>query len=126
MEGQHHYPIETFDPLLRDLVGWGLVERTDSVEDAPWQLVPTARQRLEELASPTQAPSAGADVYLDRRCADCQKRGLTRLHSESYVCDTCWEERQGRLNPVVTEPAPTVQPHRWRRTRQRQDTDLAS
>jgi hypothetical protein len=126
MEGQRHYPIETFDPLLRDLVGWGLVERTDGVEDAPWRLVPTARQRLEELASPTQAPGAGADVYLDRRCADCQKRGLTRLHGESYVCDTCWEERQGRLNPVVTEPAPTAQPHRWRRTRQRQDTDLAS
>jgi hypothetical protein len=126
MEGQRHYPIETFDPLLRDLVGWGLVERPDSSPGTPWQLVATAQQRLDELVSPTQVAGAGADVYLDRRCADCRQRGLTRLHGESYVCDTCWAERQGRLNAVVTEPAPVEQPHFWRRTRQRQATDLAS
>jgi hypothetical protein len=125
MEVQRDYPIETFDPLLRDLIGWGLVERQDGNAGTPWQLVPTAQRRLDELL-PNPVPGAGAVVYLNRLCADCHQRGLTRLHGESYVCDGCWAERQGRLDAVVTEPSPAEQTHFWRRSRQRQATNVAS
>jgi ribosomal protein L37AE/L43A len=126
MESEHRYPIETFDPLLRDLVAWGLVDRQDGDTGEAWKLVPAAQRRLDELLSPTRLPGAGADVYLDRRCADCQHRGLTRLHEEIYVCDSCWAERQGPLDAEVIPPSPVEQTHRWRRSRQRQATTLAS
>jgi hypothetical protein len=123
MEVQREYPIETFDPLLRDLVGWGLVERQDGTT---WQLVASAQQRLDELL-PTRAPGAAAVVFLNRRCADCNQRGLTRLRGDSYVCDGCWAERQVKRDVVVSEPAsPAEQGHFWRRSRQRQPTPLAS
>jgi hypothetical protein len=123
MEVQPEYPIETFDPLLRDLVGWGLVERQDATA---WRLVASAQRRLDELL-PTRAPGSGAVVFLNRRCADCQKRGLTRLRGESYVCDGCWAERQVKRDVDVSEPAsPAEQTHFWRRSRQRQTTTLAS
>lgn len=35
MEIQSHQPIERFNPLLRDLVGWGLVERRETSAELP-------------------------------------------------------------------------------------------
>ena len=55
MEAQRDYPIETFDPLLRDLVCWGLVTRQEGATEASWQLVPAAQKRLDELR-PVGAP----------------------------------------------------------------------
>ena len=121
MEAQRDYPIETFDPLLRDLVCWGLVARQDGMTETPWQLVPTAQQRLDEL-QPTGAPQAGAIVYLDHICADCRKREPTRIHEDCYLCEKCWVERESRLNSVVTEPPSDQHTHFWRRSRSSQTT----
>ncbi len=71
MAVQGHYPIERFDPLLRDLVGWGLVERRETKTRTTWQLVADAQRRLDELASPAPGPATGADFYFGRLCADC-------------------------------------------------------
>jgi deazaflavin-dependent oxidoreductase (nitroreductase family) len=114
-EAQRDYPIETFDPLLRDLVCWRLVTRQEGTTGT-WQLVPRAQQRLDELL-PTGAPGAVAVIYLDHLCADCHQPGPTRIHEEFYLCDRCWAERQGHLNAVVTEPPPVQQTHFWRRSR---------
>jgi hypothetical protein len=124
MEAQRDYPIETFDPLLRDLVGWRLVERQDGSAGTPWQLVSAAQRRLDELF-PTEGAGARAVVYLDRHCADCHQRGLTRLEGESYLCDSCSAQRQEQPQALVTEPAPAEQAHFWRRSRPSQTTPLA-
>jgi hypothetical protein len=121
VEERRDYPIERFDPLLRDLIGWGLAERYDSGEGPAWRLNGPAQRRLDEL-SPSTPSGHDAVVYLDRRCADCQQRGMTRLHEEHYVCDRCWAGRQVIPDPAVAEPSPVAPPHFWRRSRQRQGT----
>ena len=125
MEERRDYPIERFDPLLRDLIVWGLVERHDSGDVTSWQLVGSAQRRLDELSP---APGSGRDavVFMDRRCTDCQQRGMTRLRDERYVCDRCWARRHEVPDAVVPEPVPAGQGHFWRRSRQRQTTPLAS
>jgi ribosomal protein S27AE len=125
VEERREYPIERFDPLLRDLIGWGLVERDDSHPGISWRLVGSAQRRLDEL-SPPRAAGHDPVVYLDRRCAECQQRGMTRLHDERYVCDRCWSGRLRVPEPVAPEPSPAGQSHFWRRSRQRQTTPLAS
>jgi hypothetical protein len=121
MEAQPDYPIETFDPLLRDLMCWGLVIRQEGAPDAPWQLVPAAQQRLAEL-QPTSPPHAAAIVYLDHRCADCRQRGPTRMHEECYLCERCRAERQGQFTTAVTEPTSDRHTHFWRRSRSSETT----
>ena len=121
MEAQRDYPIETFDPLLRDLICWGLVIRQEGTTDAPWQLVPAAQQRLAEL-QPTSPPHAAAVVYLDHRCADCRQRGPTRMHEECYLCERCRAERQGQFTTAVTEPTSDRHTHFWRRSRSSETT----
>ncbi len=126
MEIQRHYPIQTFDPLLRDLVGWGLVERQDQEAAGPWQLVPDAQRRLDELLSPTLIPSVGADVFLNRLCGQCHQRGLTRLRGESYLCNTCLAEQPQPPEAELAPSSPAEHGHFWRRNRQRQPAPLAS
>jgi hypothetical protein len=121
MEAQRDYPIETFDPLLRDLVCWGLVTRQEGTTEASWQLVPAAQKRLDELR-PVGAPHAVSVVYLDHRCADCRQRGPTRMRDDCYLCATCWAERQGPLDTVATEPASDRHAPFWRRSRSSQTT----
>lgn len=90
-------PIEKFDPLLRDLVSWGLVVRSGADADTPWRLAGEVQDRLDELDQ--QRPgSVSPDrlVYLDHRCADCRARGVTRLVAGVYLCPTCTERRRAR------------------------------
>lgn len=88
--------VTTFDPLLRDLVRWGLV-RQDEAKPAAWVLTPEAQRRLAQLGSRV-VPPAERLVYLGRRCGVCGGHGLTRLQGERYVCAPCTGE--------VSEPAP--------------------
>ncbi len=124
MEAERDYPIETFDPLLRDLVCWGLVKRNEETNDAPWQLAPAAQKRLDELR-PASTPRAAAVVYLDHRCADCRQRGPTRIHQDCYLCEKCWAERQELPVAVVAEPPSDENTHFWRRSRSSQTTTVA-
>jgi hypothetical protein len=121
MEAKGDYPIETFDPLLRDLVCWGLVTRQEGTTEAGWQLVPAAQQRLGEL-QPASPPRAAAVVYLDHRCADCRQRRPTRIHEECYLCERCRAERQGQFTAAATEPSSDRHTHFWRRSRSSETT----
>ena len=123
MRDNQRHSIERFDPLLRDLVGWGLVER-QAGNAKRWQLTPAAQQRLNELVP---SVAVAADIYLDRVCPDCHERRLTRRHGDSYLCDRCWADRQTRLSVVATEAlAPAKQTHFRRRSRSRQGNQEAS
>jgi len=112
VETRRSYPIKTFDPLLRDLVAFGLVQRGDGAGGA-WQLSAAVQRRLDELANPTGAPAPERLVYLDHRCASCRRRGVTRLFEGAYLCDACLQERRSPPSaPPLAEalPAPSPEP----------------
>lgn len=105
-----NYRIDRFDPLLRDLLSWGLVHNgrddgdgdgTDSDPGAArWQLTDQAQQRLSELATRVAPPASDQVLYLDRLCAHCRQRLPTRLTEAGFLCDAC---RQRAAEP---EPGP--------------------
>ncbi|HUZ10975.1 MAG TPA: hypothetical protein VMU76_12490 [Acidimicrobiales bacterium] len=73
------------DPLLRELLDFGLVELDPS--DGSWHLSESARQRLSLLAVPP--PPAEKIVYFGHRCTSCGQIRPTRFRAEGYVCDEC-------------------------------------
>jgi hypothetical protein len=92
MDDKAHYPVETFDPLLRDLVVWGLVERVEDEDGDPtWRLSDDARRRIDELVPAQTRPVPDRLVYFDHLCARCHRREPTRLHSGAYLCASCLE-----------------------------------
>jgi hypothetical protein len=93
-----------FDPMLRALVDFGLVESVP-VEDADgagqtgrslWILTPAVQRRLSTLVSP--APPADKLIYFGHRCSSCGEHAPTRLQAGVHVCDAC-------RGPRATEPA---------------------
>lgn len=78
-----------FDPLLRDLLAWGLVEPARPAADNDrWHLAEGAQHRLEDLHTRTETHGSPL-VYFDRLCAGCRRRRLTRLHDGVHLCDAC-------------------------------------
>lgn len=119
MENGHSYPIERFDPLLRDLITWGLVGQEETEDGPSWRLVDAAQRRLGELMRPDLPLVAEAVIYLDHRCADCYLRVPTHLREGSYLCDACWATRS---EAAATLPSPETPPSprkRFRRGRER-------
>lgn len=84
--------IDAFDPLLRDLLTWGLVTEVPGEEGPEWHLTANAQRRVSELVRFRGAPPAEHLVYLGRRCAVCGMRRLTRLRDRGYVCEDCTTE----------------------------------
>ncbi len=93
--------LDRFDPMLRALVTFGLVE-PESGDDgrdtgdarnggrtARWRLIPAVQRRLEELVAP--APPADKLIYFGHRCASCGQHAPTRMHSGVLLCDACRE-----------------------------------
>lgn len=80
-------PIKTFDPLLRDLVGWGLVTR--SATGGKWTLSEAAQRRLDELNHSVSSIDASSVVYFNRRCGRCNQHRPTRLRADVYLCEPC-------------------------------------
>jgi ribosomal protein L37AE/L43A len=111
--------IETFDPLLRDLVSWGLAVPGPS-GDGTWLLVEGAQHRLAELAARSPVLAEGQLVYLDHRCGRCGRSGLTRLERGAYLCDSCRTPRAARVEGA----SPALSPGRVRR-RRKADTPIA-
>ncbi len=105
------YPIERFDPLLRDLVTWDLVNR--GTRPHSWKLTDAAQRRLEELVGWSAPVATEQMVYLDHRCADCQQHVRTRIHDGLYLCDGCAERRATPSAAVI----PAAGKRRWRRNR---------
>lgn len=93
MEQESPYRIQNFDPLLRDLIAWGLVVRTETDGESSWQLVDVVQRRLSELTRGNGPVGEHRLVYLDHKCADCNVRGLTRLVDGVYLCTSCFERR---------------------------------
>lgn len=113
MDEGRAYRIESFDPLLRDLVEWGLATRVETDGPASWQLSEHAQSRLNEIIRPVGPLALERLVYLDHLCADCHFRGRTRLHEGLYLCDECREQRLTE----IPEPEPVGKRWPWRRHR---------
>jgi len=131
MGEKDHVPVERFDPLLRDLVAWGLVTATPDTTagrgtaKASWRLTDAAQRRLSELVKPTRPLNPDQLVYLDHHCARCRVRGRTRLRDGLYLCDDCLARDGGGPPPPSVRPVPESAPRlpkgHWRRPRHRDD-----
>lgn len=126
MEADAQYPIETFDPILRDLVTWQLVVRDESGDGAPWRLAERAERRLDALLTSNAKFAADSLIYFDHICASCRRHAPTRLHQGAYLCEDCWRRERATVS-LPAEPEPAA-PHRpWLRKRERSEHDpLAS
>ncbi|HVC14655.1 MAG TPA: hypothetical protein VND62_07325 [Acidimicrobiales bacterium] len=107
------HPIERFDPLLRNMLSWNLLERTDR----GWDLRPEVADRLNSLAKITTRDEPTEVVYFGHTCVGCKSNGLTRLRDGQYLCDDC--QRAADLAAVATLlPAPEAEkPRRFTRAR---------
>jgi hypothetical protein len=94
------HPIERFDPLLRNLLGWGLVEEGG---DGKWVLKTEASERLGSLARLARRPETSAVVYFGHFCAQCHASKPTRLLEGRFLCDAC--RRAAVEDPAPAEPA---------------------
>lgn len=110
----NEHPIERFDPLLRNMLSWHLVEETDS---GSWELRPDVVERLSGLAKYTRRNEPSEVVYFGHICVGCRSNGLTRFRDGQYLCDEC--RRAAELAAVATLlPAPEEQkPRRFTRSR---------
>ena len=96
-------PIRTFDPLLRDLVYWGLLIRVDGPIGPRWQLAERAKCRLDEIAEESRAVALERMIYLDHRCDVCGFRRMTRVHDSRYVCEECRDNLAQPLQREIVE-----------------------
>jgi hypothetical protein len=88
------FPVEAFNPLLRSLLSWGLVERVEYDDGSRhWELTDAAQQRLDVL-TPERRRASTTLAYLDHWCGSCRQQRLTHLVDGSYICVEC-QELQG-------------------------------
>jgi len=87
--GNKNFPVEAFNPLLRSLLSWGLVERVE-LEGGPhrWELTDVAQQRLDDL-TPERRRAATTLAYLDHWCGSCRQQRLTHLVDGRFICVEC-------------------------------------
>jgi ribosomal protein L37AE/L43A len=118
------HSIERFDPLLRDLIAWGLVTEGSGTAKPTWRLTAAAQRRLTELAKPARPLHPDQLVYLDHHCSECRARGRTRLRHGLYLCDTCLDHHApegaaagGGTGAEAPTPTPVVAKSHWRRSR---------
>lgn len=97
-------PVDAFNPLLRSLLSWELVERReDENGESYWALIDEAQQRLEMLTPRPRRPTA-ALAYLDHWCARCRGQKLTHLIDGRFLCEEC--ERAESATGDVSAPRP--------------------
>lgn len=97
-------PVEAFNPLLRSLLTWELVERVEdpeSPEGHSWVLREDAQRRLDALTPPPREATSSL-AYLDHWCARCRQQKLTYLIDGRYLCEECQRAESGD----VTTPSP--------------------
>ena len=96
-------PSDAFNPLLRSLLTWGLVERSEDDGGRPrWQLTAAAQERLEAL-NPRARKAATSLAYLDHWCSRCRQQRLTHLRDGRYLCQECEQmEAAGGAQPPET------------------------
>jgi ribosomal protein L37AE/L43A len=102
---KHEPPADAFNPLLRSLLTWGLVERlVDEEGDIRWELTAAAQERLESL-NPRARRAARSLAYLDHWCARCRQQRLTHLREGRYLCQEC-EQIEAAGGAPLPEPQP--------------------
>lgn len=126
MEETEPYAIERFDPLLRDLLTWGLVTRDPTEPGSPWRLAETAQRRLDALPTPAERVVPPENlIYFDHACHQCHRHGPTRLNGGTYLCDECRLQRA--TQPAAAVPEETQASRRGHRRRDRlEENPLAS
>jgi hypothetical protein len=99
-------PIEAFNPLLRSLLTWDLVERVEDPESPGghrWLLREEAQRRLDALA-PRPREAASSLAYLDHWCARCREQKLTHLIEGRYLCTDCQRAESGEESASSPQP----------------------
>jgi hypothetical protein len=80
-----------FDPMLRALVTFGLVEPDGEPDNGgprpSWHLIPAVQRRLESLVAPS--PPAEKLIYFGHRCGSCGEHGPTRMSDGAFLCAAC-------------------------------------
>jgi hypothetical protein len=98
--------VHQLDPLLRDLLTFGLVERREGEGPDRWVLSPAAQDRLSFLDRP--APTSSTTFVVGRRCDRCREHAVTRRIGQRYLCARC--ETEEATGPAeVAEVAPLTE-----------------
>ncbi|HKH87741.1 MAG TPA: hypothetical protein VKA05_02920, partial [Acidimicrobiales bacterium] len=107
-EADGRYSVEKFNPLLRSLLTWELVERVETDDGTHrWELTDAAQRQLDKL-TPTRQRAVKALAYLDHSCAGCRQQRLTHLREGRYVCEEC-----ERLEAAGPPPEPEGRARAW-------------
>ena len=104
-------PVDAFNPLLRSLLAWGLVERRQTPEGVSWALIEEAQRRLDSLVPPERR-SATSLAYLDHWCARCRQQKLTHLIEGRFLCEECERAESGGVSSPSPEPKNAPRRHR--------------
>lgn len=75
------------DPLLRELMAFGLVEKAS---DGGWALTQAAQQRLTSLDRPL--PDQASMFFVGHRCDRCRDHTVTRRVGSDHLCARCVAE----------------------------------
>lgn len=75
------------DPLLRELVAFGLVEK---VAAGGWELTGAAQRRLSALDRPV--PDQASMFFVGHRCDRCRDHTVTRRVGSAHLCARCLAE----------------------------------
>ncbi len=97
-------PVEAFNPLLRSLLTWELVEREEGADGGHrWVLTGEVQERLDALVPPPRRESSSL-AYLDHWCARCRQQRLTHLLEGRYLCEDCQRAESGTVATPKPEP----------------------
>jgi len=97
--------LDRMGPILRDLVAFDLVVRT---ETGAFELRPEVQRWLAD-ASVRSGPPGTAEVFVGRLCQRCGAIAVTRIVDGVRVCATC------QATPVAEAvPEPSHHARRWR------------
>ncbi len=99
------HPIERFDPLLRNMLAWELVEQT---AEGTWELRPDVVRRLHHLVQMSRRSEDAEVVYFGHACVSCHASGMTRFRGGRYLCDAC--RHAADLAAVATPLPPPQEP----------------
>lgn len=76
-----------FDPLLRELMAFSLVQKDERADGTSWVLTSAAQQRLSALDHPM--PEASSMFFVGHRCDECREHTVTRRVGDRLLCARC-------------------------------------
>jgi hypothetical protein len=95
--------VHQLDPLLRELIAFGLVERAPGDGEPRWELTDAAQHRLTALHKP--APASGSMFFVGHRCDRCRDHTVTRLVDGAHLCARCQGDAAVDTTPPGGVPA---------------------